>query len=38
VYCYGGDQLLCVFSEQSIANCRIAIERMVTGVEELAIP
>jgi two-component system cell cycle response regulator len=38
VYRYGGDELLCIFPEQSIANSRIAIERMLTGVEQLAIP
>jgi two-component system chemotaxis response regulator CheY len=38
LYRYGGDELLCIFPEQSIANSRIAIERMLTGVEELAIP
>ena len=38
VYRYGGDELLCLFPEQSIATSSIAVERMRNGVEHLAIP
>ncbi len=38
VYRYGGDELLCLFPEQSIATARVAVERMRSGVEQLRVP
>lgn len=38
LYRYGGEEFLCVFPEQSLLNGAIAVERMRTGVEHLAIP
>lgn len=37
LYRYGGDELLCLFPEQSIASAGIAVERMRSGVEHLGI-
>ena len=37
LYRYGGDELLCLFPEQSIASATIAVERMRSGVEGLGI-
>ena len=38
VYRYGGDELLCLFPEQSITSARIAVERMRSSVERCAMP
>jgi two-component system cell cycle response regulator len=38
LYRYGGDEFLCIFPEQSLANGSLAVERMRGGVEGLAIP
>jgi diguanylate cyclase (GGDEF)-like protein len=38
LYRYGGEEFLCIFPEQSMESGTIAIERMRTGVETLAIP
>jgi diguanylate cyclase (GGDEF)-like protein len=38
LYRYGGDEFLCVFPEQSLANGENAVQRMRLGVEGLAIP
>lgn len=38
LYRFGGDELLCLFPEQSIATAGIALERMRESVERLAIP
>ncbi len=38
VYRYGGDELLCLFPEQSITSARVAVERMRAGVEHLGLP
>jgi two-component system cell cycle response regulator len=38
LYRYGGDEFLCILPEQSLAGGEIAVERMRTGVERLAIP
>ena len=37
-YRYGGDEFLCIFPEQSLASGALAVERMRTGLEQLAIP
>jgi diguanylate cyclase (GGDEF)-like protein len=37
LYRYGGDEFLCIFPEQSLANGALAVERMRVGVEGLAI-
>jgi diguanylate cyclase (GGDEF)-like protein len=37
-YRYGGDEFLCIFPEQSLASGAMAVERMRTGLERLAIP
>jgi diguanylate cyclase (GGDEF)-like protein len=37
VYRYGGEEFLCIFPEQSIANGMQAVERMRTAVERLAV-
>jgi len=38
LYRFGGDEFLCVFPEQSLANGENAVQRMRVGVEGLAIP
>jgi diguanylate cyclase (GGDEF)-like protein len=38
LYRYGGDELLCLFPEQSLENATVAVERMRCGVERLRIP
>jgi two-component system, cell cycle response regulator len=38
LYRYGGDEFLCIFPEQSLANGALAVERMRRGLEGLAIP
>ncbi len=38
IYRYGGEEFLCIFTEQSIETGRQAIERMRSGIESLAIP
>jgi diguanylate cyclase (GGDEF)-like protein len=38
LYRYGGEEFLCIFPEQSLASGSSAVERMLRGVEELAIP
>jgi two-component system cell cycle response regulator len=38
VYRYGGEEFLCIFPEQSLESGALAVERMRTGLEELAIP
>ena len=38
VYRYGGEEFLCIFPEQSLATATVAVERMRSGVEQLAIP
>lgn len=38
VYRYGGEEFLCVFPEQSLANAAVATDRMRSGVEALAVP
>jgi two-component system chemotaxis response regulator CheY len=37
VYRYGGEEFLCVFPEQTLATAAIAVERMRSGVEGLAV-
>jgi len=37
IYRYGGDELLCIFPEQSLATANVAVERMRVAVERLAI-
>jgi two-component system, cell cycle response regulator len=38
LYRYGGEEFLCVFPEQSMANGNLAIQRMRIGLVQLAIP
>ncbi len=39
VYRYGGDELLCLFPQQSIATAQdLLVERMRSGVERLSVP
>jgi diguanylate cyclase (GGDEF)-like protein len=38
VYRYGGEEFLCIFPEQSLANGTLAVQRMRIGLEQLAIP
>jgi two-component system, cell cycle response regulator len=38
LYRYGGEEFLCIFPEQSLASGTLAVERMRTGLEQLAIP
>ncbi|MDX6233779.1 MAG: hypothetical protein QOH68_2851 [Nocardioidaceae bacterium] len=38
VYRYGGEEFLCIFPEQSVANGTLAVERMRCGVAGLALP
>ena len=38
LYRYGGEEFLCIFPEQSLAGGTLAVERMRTGLERLAIP
>jgi diguanylate cyclase (GGDEF)-like protein len=38
VYRYGGEEFLCILPEQSLATATIAIQRMRSGLEGLAIP
>jgi diguanylate cyclase (GGDEF)-like protein len=38
LYRYGGEEFLCIFPEQSLANGTIAAQRMRAGLESLAIP
>ncbi|MEA3021106.1 MAG: hypothetical protein QOI47_2630, partial [Actinomycetota bacterium] len=38
VYRYGGEEFLCIFPEQSAASGSVAVERIRTSVERLAIP
>jgi two-component system cell cycle response regulator len=38
LYRYGGEEFLCIFPEQSLANGTIAAQRMRSGLESLAIP
>jgi two-component system chemotaxis response regulator CheY len=38
VYRYGGEEFLCIFPEQSLSTGAQAVERMRTGLEQLAIP
>jgi diguanylate cyclase (GGDEF)-like protein len=38
MYRYGGEEFLCIFPEQSLATGTLAVERMRTGVERLAVP
>jgi diguanylate cyclase (GGDEF)-like protein len=38
LYRYGGDELLCIFPEQSLSSANIAVERMRIAVEQLSIP
>jgi diguanylate cyclase (GGDEF)-like protein len=37
IYRYGGEEFLCIFPEQSLASGTIAVERMRTSLEALAI-
>lgn len=37
LYRYGGDEFLCIFPEQSLATGALALERMRSGLEKLAI-
>jgi diguanylate cyclase (GGDEF)-like protein len=38
LYRYGGEEFLCIFPEQSLAQGTLAVERMRSGLEKLAIP
>ena len=38
LYRYGGEEFLCIFPEQSLANGFMAVERMRIGLQRLAIP
>jgi diguanylate cyclase (GGDEF)-like protein len=38
LYRYGGEEFLCVFPEQTLGSATIAVERMRSGVQSLAIP
>jgi diguanylate cyclase (GGDEF)-like protein len=38
LYRYGGEEFLCIFPEQSLPSGSRAVERMLRGIEELAIP
>jgi diguanylate cyclase (GGDEF)-like protein len=38
LYRYGGDEFLCIFPEQSVATGSLVVERMRSGLEQLAIP
>jgi diguanylate cyclase (GGDEF)-like protein len=38
VYRYGGEEFLCIFPEQSAASGAVAVERIRTSIERLAIP
>ncbi|HXQ62649.1 MAG TPA: diguanylate cyclase [Acidimicrobiales bacterium] len=38
LYRYGGDEFLCIFPEQTLITGTLAVERMRTGVEGLALP
>jgi diguanylate cyclase (GGDEF)-like protein len=38
LYRFGGEEFLCIFTEQSLESGRQAVERMRVGIEELAIP
>jgi diguanylate cyclase (GGDEF)-like protein len=38
LYRYGGEEFLCIFPEQSLANGFMAVERMRLGLQRLAIP
>jgi two-component system chemotaxis response regulator CheY len=38
VYRYGGEEFLCIFPEQSVTSGSVAVERIRTSVERLAIP
>ena len=38
LYRYGGEEFLCIFPEQSLANGTLAVQRMRIGLEQLAIP
>ena len=38
LYRYGGEEFLCIFPEQSLTTGTIAVERMRSGIERLAIP
>jgi two-component system chemotaxis response regulator CheY len=37
IYRYGGEEFLCMFPEQSLDSGTVAVDRMRTGLEELAI-
>ncbi len=37
LYRYGGDELLCIFPEQSLSSANIAVQRMLKAVEQLSI-
>jgi diguanylate cyclase (GGDEF)-like protein len=38
VYRYGGEEFLCIFPEQSLATAAVAVQRIRSGLERLAIP
>jgi two-component system cell cycle response regulator len=38
LYRYGGEEFLCIFPEQSLTTGTVAVERMRSGIERLAIP
>jgi diguanylate cyclase (GGDEF)-like protein len=38
LYRYGGEEFLCIFPEQSLAMATVAVQRMRTGLVQLAIP